>query len=102
MQINNKHCRTTERKFKIQIDAREKLTFEETYSCMYLSAVVNLKCEEECEVNLRLTNSTRCAEVLNNMLKIKIFITEGKTKYSIYDSATTDFIVWKQNMGTEL
>lgn len=43
--------------------------FEEPASYMYLCALINGKCEEECDINLKLLKSKRCAGAPNDILR---------------------------------
>lgn len=82
MQLKNKHYKTENRILEIKTKSGKTQTFDETESYMYLGVLINNKCEEEGEINLRLAKSNRCAGSLNKVLRSKDI--SRKTKVRLF------------------
>jgi len=71
MELKNGKKRNVKENLRVNTQTGEVIEFEEVESYMYLGVLVNNKCEEDKEIELRLAKSRSCLGGLNRILKSK-------------------------------
>lgn len=82
MEVKNKTGSKNKTNLQIRRHDGEKIDFEEVESFMYLGVLVDNKCQEEKEIELRIAKSNNCAGSLGRFLKCKEI--SRKVKISVY------------------
>lgn len=71
MEIKNKCGNRSKNNLQVQNQNGTKIEFKGEESFMYLGVLINNKCQEEDEINLRIAKSNNCAGGLSRILKSK-------------------------------
>lgn len=103
MQLRVIHGRREE-ELQVKINDEEGLIFKKVDSSMYLGTLIDDKCNEETEIELRMMRSNRCASGLHSILRSKEV--SKKTKIRVYKSVLRPTLLygsetWVMNKRTQ-